>query len=343
VFGAGVTHLVGDPAHYGWNWDVAAEFDDTPMPPVTPKLAAIPGVDTVAQAATAPVSLGGRSIPALGLRSVRGPSVLTVIDGRAPVDGELDLGARTMRSLGVHIGSTVRARLRSGHVATMPVVGEVALPVLGQYSGQDNLELGAGAVTTVATLDRLADPTARYLLAGARRGLDGRTVLGPAALRRAGAGAMLDGIVTWQVRRPSDIIGLERVRQTPLLLAGVLAAIALAVIGHAALGSTRRRRRDLALLSALGFDRRQLRATVAWQATTFGVLAVLLGLIPGIAAGRWAWVVVARLIGAPDDTPLPAVALVLAAAGAIVLANVLAAVPARLASRVPAAEILHGE
>jgi ABC-type lipoprotein release transport system permease subunit len=42
--------------------------------------------------------------------------------------------------------------------------------------------------------------------------------------------------------------------------------------------SVRRRRCDLAMLKTLGFTRGQVSQTVAWQATTFGLVAALAGL-----------------------------------------------------------------
>ena len=48
--------------------------------------------------------------------------------------------------------------------------------------------------------------------------------------------------------------------------------------------SVRRRRRDLGLLKALGFARRQLAAAVAWQATVAAVIGVVIGIPLGVAS-----------------------------------------------------------
>ena len=53
--------------------------------------------------------------------------------------------------------------------------------------------------------------------------------------------------------KSADIVSYERVRTTPLVLAGVLALLAIATVTHALVTAERRRRRDLALLKALGF------------------------------------------------------------------------------------------
>ena len=55
----------------------------------------------------------------------------------------------------------------------------------------------------------------------------------------------------------------------------------------------RRRRRDFAVLKTLGFDRGQVRATVAWQATTLAALGVALGVPLGIVIGDAVWRLIA--------------------------------------------------
>ena len=99
------------------------------------------------------------------------------------------------------------------------------------------------------------------------------------------------------VQRPAEIANYGRLRTTPLVLAGVLAALAVATVTHALVASVRRRRRDFAILKTLGFARRQVSATVVWQASTMLVIALAVGLPLGVAAGRWAWTVVAEQLG----------------------------------------------
>jgi ABC-type antimicrobial peptide transport system permease subunit len=73
------------------------------------------------------------------------------------------------------------------------------------------------------------------------------------------------------------------------------------------LTSVRRRRRDLALLKTLGFTRRQLVATVSSQAT------------------------------------VPALTIILVALGALILANLVAAIAGLQAARTRTALLLHAE
>jgi ABC-type antimicrobial peptide transport system permease subunit len=104
--------------------------------------------------------------------------------------------------------------------------------------------------------------------------------------------------------------------------------------------SIRRRRRDLAILKMLGFVPAQVRWAVAWQATTFVSAALLIGLPVGIAVGRVIWTAFATNLG---TLPEPVTRLLLTIPGAIVLANVIAAVPAVIAGRMRPAPALRAE
>ncbi len=107
--------------------------------------------------------------------------------------------------------------------------------------------------------------------------------------------------------------------------------------------SVRQRRRDLALLKTIGFVRRQLAAAVAWQATVAAAVGIVIGIPLGLVVGRWLWDLFAQQISAvPYPTvSVPSVALV--AVGTVVLANLVAAVPARTAARTPTALLLRAE
>ena len=67
----------------------------------------------------------------------------------------------------------------------------------------------------------------------------------------------------------------------------------------------RQRRRELALLKALGLRARQIRAIIAWQTSTILVVAVAVGVPLGIAAGRWAWTSFANSIGVVPTPVVP--------------------------------------
>jgi ABC-type lipoprotein release transport system permease subunit len=108
---------------------------------------------------------------------------------------------------------------------------------------------------------------------------------------------------------------------------------------HALVTSSRRRRRDLAVLKTLGLRRGQVMATVAWEATTFAAFALCVGLPLGIAAGRWAWQLTSTQLGVDLGPAVPFLPIVAVAAGAILAA----AIPGWVAGHLQPATVLHAE
>jgi ABC-type dipeptide/oligopeptide/nickel transport system permease component len=86
-----------------------------------------------------------------------------------------------------------------------------------------------------------------------------------------------------------------------------------------------------------------LAATVAWHATTAVAIGVVFGVPLGIATGRWLWDLFAQEINAVPTPVVPVPQVVLIALGALVLANIVAAIPGRLAARTPTALVLRAE
>ena len=107
--------------------------------------------------------------------------------------------------------------------------------------------------------------------------------------------------------------------------------------------SVRRRRRDLALLKTLGFTRRQLAATVAWQASVAVGIGTVIGIPVGIVLGRSLWDVFAHQIDAVAQPFVPALTIAAIGVGAIVLANLIATIPGRFAADTPTALLLRSE
>jgi ABC-type antimicrobial peptide transport system permease subunit len=148
------------------------------------------------------------------------------------------------------------------------------------------------------------------------------------------------GVVS--VLRPAEIANYRSVGSTPSLLAAILAAGAVGALGLTLVASVRRRRREFALLKTLGFTKRQLAATVAWQSSVSAAVGIMFGMPLGIALGRLLWKLFARGISAVPDPAVPVLSMVLIALGALVFANV-AAIPERIAARTPTALLLRSE
>jgi putative ABC transport system permease protein len=147
-------------------------------------------------------------------------------------------------------------------------------------------------------------------------------------------------IVTDQ--RPNTVNNYAAIDATPVILAGVLAVLGLAVLAQFILASARRRRRDFALLKVLGMFRRDLSAVALWQVATVTAVALVVGVPLGIAGGRWAWQLFADQAGLPTDAITPPAVLWMIPATLLVAALV-ALPPARSVARVPAAATLRSE
>jgi putative ABC transport system permease protein len=129
----------------------------------------------------------------------------------------------------------------------------------------------------------------------------------------------------------------------PGALAAIVALIGVATLAHALTTVTRRRRVELAVLRSLGFVRRQVRAVISWQAGVLAIVAVIVGVPLGIAAGQVAWRLFADGLGDVPEPVVPVIALLLVSVAAIAVALVVSAAPAVLAARVSAARGLRGE
>ena len=85
------------------------------------------------------------------------------------------------------------------------------------------------------------------------------------------------------VQHPAQIANYAALSAAPSLLAAGLAGGAVAALFLTLFASVRRRRQDLAVLKTIGFTRRQLAATVAWQATVAAIVGSAVGIPLGIA------------------------------------------------------------
>jgi hypothetical protein len=338
MFSSGLHHLVTAPARYGWTWDLVG-YDpgaDTPSGhdcgPIHTTLTADRSFSAVASVCTGGVVIGGRAVTAWGFRPLRGSVQPEIVDGRAPrTFGEVALGADTLAALGQHVGG--RVRVTAGKPpTTFRIVGQSVLSSIS-----DPEPIAEGAAFTAAALDRLgADGGERNLVVKLKPGVDR-----DAAIRAQRRAAVLGGPITPTL--PAEIDRVRQIRGLPVALAGFVAVIALVAVGLALVSSLRRRRRELAVLKTLGFTRRQVRATVAWQASTVAAVGLVIGIPLGLLVGTYVWRRVADELGVSSDPVWPFLGIVLVAAGALAAVNLIATVPARRAARTRPAVVLRSE
>jgi ABC-type lipoprotein release transport system permease subunit len=86
-----------------------------------------------------------------------------------------------------------------------------------------------------------------------------------------------------------------------------------------------------------------LAATVAWQSSIAIFIGTVVGAPIGIVLGRYLWILFAREINAVPAPSVPTLTVALIAIGALLLANIVAAFPGRIAARTPTALVLRAE
>jgi len=330
AFSASLDHLLGTPRLYGWNWDaeVVGLVDSSNAPAILSSMSAVAGF---AQGTTGDVGVDSDRVGALAMDPGKGDVGPVLLSGRIPrAADEILLGTQT--DAGAHLGQVVSVHV-GGSTQRMRLVGRGVLPILG-----DTAHLGTGAWMTLSGLGHVLGakvPTTpdSFLI---------RTAGDPAAaqaalVRRFGVDALQAS------ESPQGLIGFGDLSALPLVLAGVLAAGAVATLGHAVATSVRRRRRELAVLKTLGFVRSQVALAVAWQTSTIAAIAVLIGVPVGAAAGRWAWTVFADQQGLVSDPVIPMLSLLLLLPGALLAGNLVAAIPGRIAARTSPAIVLRAE
>ena len=363
VFGASLTGLVSHPARYGWNWQILIQAEGgygNFSPGVMNRLVGRqPTVAAWSSFGFSQLTIDGRVVPVLGLQRDRGSLEPPTSSGQAISDnGQIELGAVTLRQLGKKVGDTVLAG-RPPYRRPLTICGTVTLPSFGVAISQ-HVSLGQGALLSEPALLAAQGLTSHGLQSALESSqaapsavaidlVPGTSAAQRAALVHRITSANPDGTPggTYELglhhAQAASIVNATQMGGQPLALALGLAAAAMLSLALTVLTSVRRRRRELALLKTLGMTRRQLRALVAWQTTLTLVIALVVGVPLGIAAGRWAWHGFAGSLGVVPVTVVPALLLAAGCAAVVLAGNLLASVPAAVAARTPAAGTLRAE
>lgn len=349
IFGANLDRLVKTPDLYGWRWNAIFDtgFGLVPKADIA-RIGDDPDVELLSGGhyGNGNVTVQGEPVPAVGIDLLKGIAFPRLIEGRPPETAdEVVLGTKVSKRVGARVGSSVGVAIGSSIERNMRVVGIGVFPALGHGSFEPT-GLGEGVAFTAGVLavGEAADAYT-FAMVGFRPGTDIKVAaarLEQNFNRLELCGFELCEVVT-EPRRPADISNYARVRGTPLALAGAFALLAAATLGHTLVTSVNRRRRDVAIMKTIGFVRRQVSSTIAWQALTVAVVALVFGLPLGMAAGRWAWLTFADQLGVPFDPRVPILPVLIAIPATILVANLIAALPARAAGRTRPALVLRSE
>ena len=336
---ASLDALTDTPERFGAPWDVSVsnvggeELDQSDD--LTELLRGDPAVEAAAGIVGTDVEIGNETIwvqafRPLGDLDAVGP---VITEGREPVAGdEIALGSITMDKLDIQIGDTID--IRSTVTGTLPTT----MTVVGTTVVNDTYETspGRGGVVTTEWLDAnapeaSADP---YVV-------------------RLDPDADIDAFKVTVEERLSAVVSppspqgairnIERIAALPFLLAALVTVLAVASLAHALVVSIRRSHAQLAVWKSIGFTRHQVRAAIACHATALAIAAAAVGVPLGVFLGRIGWQAVADQIGVASESVTSVIGIAASVLGAILIANLIAAYPARRAARIPTAEALRVE
>ncbi len=342
VFGSSLARLTARPAQYGQGFDAWFSVYTTGTDAQNEQLLAAlerPGISAILAGVSGAVTINGVLVDALAGQTIRGPYLMTTTSGAAPeAPNQVVLGTKTMQQLGVRVGSTVRVSLPSSVTGAgqSRVVGTTVLPpdfnpAWRTWNRRDLLAGGDSRGTTALRASmatpascRRSPPAAGSFLVREAPGPQGKAAL--AELSRA---------YPYQVnlpRPPTNLVNFGEAVNFPLIISLVVVLFGVGTLLHLLLTSLNRRRRETGLLKSLGMLRRQIAYCVSWQTTTIALIAILIGVPLGTAAGRLVWSAFADNLGVGTQPVETAAKIAGVALGALIVTNVLAVIPALVAA-----------
>jgi hypothetical protein len=356
TFGASLNTLVSHPVLYGWNWNYELNggggVGDIPQQQSAALLDHDRYVDAWAGGYFGNLQIDGQTVPVLG----QSPNAMVqppIVSGHGlEKPNQVVLGAATLTQLHKRLGDTVEVRYEFQKPTQLVIVGTATMPTIG-ISGIDanHLSMGVGAVLSYKLIPASVRNSFRNYPVGPNViFVDLKDGVSPASslrsLRRIAGRLTLPtnyGVAVLSVQRPAEIVNYRSMGSTPAILGAGLAAGAVIGLGLTLVASVRRRRRDMALFKTLGFTKRQLAAAIAWQASVVVTIGTIVGVPLGIVLGRGLWDLFAHEINAVPAPTVPVLTTVLIAVGGLVLANLVAAIPGRVAASTPTALLLRAE
>jgi putative ABC transport system permease protein len=315
MFGVSLNRLVTEPHRFGSNFDLTYDVGAVSIPEtVRSDLESSADISALTYYGFVHSRHDGVDVPVEGMELSRGSLTPVLIRGHLPVaPTDIALGRVTARDIGASIGDTIS--LSDGdNEAEFRVTGYV---VMTQIGGLD--QVGVGALTTMAGL-RSLDPSAVPLAAT----FDLVPGVQPITFVQQHRDVLPFDLSSDQVSLPASIRNVARVRSIPVALTATLGGLALVTVVNVMFTSIHRRRRQLAILRAVGADNGWIAGMSRWQAVVFTLLPALAGTVVGTVAAQLVFSRFADSIGALSDASIPVV-LVLFLIGGLVTAGLITA------------------
>ncbi len=264
VFGSSLTSLVETPRSYGWSWDLSAMtgggYGDLDVERARAALDNDPAVATwTAFGFLNELSVDGDPTMAMTGVERHTPEVeLPLLEGELPRrSDEVALGPATAEARGLDVGDRVSIG-GPFEAFDATVTGLVVFPTIGPMFA-DAVGGGSGMLVPQTMIDAIAPvPDAAVGLAtfvGVDLADDADAAAEVRIQERLGtldifghSPLIFNGAV-----RPPEVIEADATRSVPLVVAASLAVVGALALGLIMWGSVRSRRRDLAVLRALGF------------------------------------------------------------------------------------------
>jgi putative ABC transport system permease protein len=353
TFRTSLEHLVNTPRQQGWNWDVLVgnpndqsdrEAQGAALLARNRLVGSYSAIAVLAGQNAGTIDLDGVTVDsALAFDPLKGSVYPPLLEGHAPRAGnEIVLATQTLHQLHKHIGQSVHVQTPTGP-RTLRVVGRMIAPSVGDIL-TNGLGDGAwiyGPVVRQTQAQTPANPNgpppSAFVIFAVRYAPGASPTAAFASLRRDFGRTVLRQLPA------EDAVNLQSVDQLPMVFAGLVVLLGIAIVANTLITSIRVRRRDLAVLKTLGFTQREITATVAWQMTSFILAALAIGLPLGITAGRVTWELVASNINSVSPTLIPSLAIALIVPAALFIGTAIAARPAWSAARTAPAIVMRSE
>ena len=315
-------HVAAAPSLWGATWDATVGFDETQaesnfasaddlwpqIDRLGRQLAGRPDlVEHLATDQVGTITIDGVQLEADVIDDRLGAVWPAVVRGRAPRgQDEIDAGRGVASRAGWQLGD----QLHSDHGAVR-LVGNVVVPNFGTG------EFGQTLVMSQDALDRLGGFDLRnssYLLIDLAPGVDA------GQLRQA-----LDSRFTLiEPLMPSPVFGVRSIGAVDRALLAFIAIVAIAALIQGLRSATRQRRRDHAVLRALGASRGLIARTIGWHMIYVAGLTLVVGIPVGWVLGRFVWNRTATGMGVVVRYPSPLPTMIAIVGGTLAVALVVA-------------------